>query len=425
MRCLHWMLIRVAFWFFFLFYALPVWAVDYTIGIEIEGAYTDQKNFLNRDDWARLDYFHFSESTYHLQWRATPHISLALKEGIEAFFQTDILFVDTDETDVDEGLNTEPTNAFLNLSNKKVSANIGLQAILLGQGRIMADNVPAAIFEYQPSKYYIQMTLAQVLGGSPMVGAAIGYKPDIFEYLEFFALWFQDKDNAFAEALPLIYQIWLDPESEADVYWIGGSTDLFVGDALFSAVGAYQWGEISFSGNHFTSNTKLDSFMIDLALEGNISEWCSLGAFFFVAGGDDTPLRGDLNSFVAIMPYNPRAAIFFNPEFLDLQVDDERLTFNGGFYGGVLAPGLTLTLAPVADLSMEATLTTLYAQEPLSDGSEWYGWEFDLEFDYTLNDNYSLYLAAAQFTHGDYYKSLLEESTDPATLFTIGLRASF
>jgi len=237
--------------------------------------------------------------------------------------------------------------------------------------------------------------------------------------------WFKDQDDAFAKAIPRIYQVLLEPKSDGDLYWAGVSADLFVGKALFSAVGAYQWGEFRLYNDTASLRRAVSAFLADLSVEGNLSDWCSLGAFVFVAGGDDKPLRDDLNAFVSIMPFNPRAAIFFDPEFLGRDEDAEKLTFNGGFFSGVIAPGLTLNLVSASGLSLETTVATFFAHQALDDGSRWYGWEVDLGVSYDFARFYTLYFEAARFEHGDYYESLLNEKIDPATRFSIGLRASF
>jgi hypothetical protein len=190
-------------------------------------------------------------------------------------------------------------------------------------------------------------------------------------------------------------------------------------------VGAYQWGSLSLYNDILSTTHDVSAYMADISLEGNLTSWCSLGAFLFLSSGDDTPLRGDLNTFVAIMPYNPRAVIFFDPEFLGRDPNDEILTFNGGFFGGVIAPGLTLHLESDSAFSAETSIATFYAQQDLDDGSRWYGWEVDLELSYTFSQDYTLFLEAARFHHGDYYESLLNEAVDPATRLSIGLRASF
>ncbi|MEJ2661028.1 MAG: hypothetical protein P8Z73_09945, partial [Desulfobacteraceae bacterium] len=112
----------------------------------------------------------------------------------------------------------------------------------------------------------------------------------------------------------------------------------------------------------------------------------------------------------------------FDPEFPGRDPEERRLSLNGGFFGGVIAPGLTLDLESEAGLSAEATVAAFYAQQGLNDGSRWYGWEADLELSYTFFQDYILFFEAARFTHGDYYESLLNENIDPATRLSVGVR---
>ena len=258
-----------------------------------------------------------------------------------------------------------------------------------------------------------------------MAAATIGYRPGYFDNTALFAIWFKDQDDAFADAMPYIYQLLFDPQSEGDLYWVGTSVEIQLGKVLLSAVGAYQWGDFRLFNDTASASYDVSAYLADLSLSGNLSSWCSLEAFVFATGGDDAPLSRELNTFVAIAPYNPRAAIFFDPEFMGRDPDEQMLTFNGGFFGGVIAPGLALNLESSAGMSAEAAVATFYAPEDLQDGSRWYGWELDLELRYTFSQDYTLFLEAAQFRHGDYYESLLNEEVDPATRLSVGIRYQF
>ena len=94
-------------------------------------------------------------------------------------------------------------------------------------------------------------------------------------------------------------------------------------------------------------------------------------------------------------------------------------------FSGGIAPGLTLNLVSASELSLETTLATFYAWEALEDGSRWYGWEVDLGLSFAFARYYTVFAEAARFQHGDYYRSLPDESTDPATRITLGLQAGF
>jgi hypothetical protein len=403
----------------------PAYPWDYHLGLDMGGSWTRNDNYLDRGSLGLTDQLHFaSDRSYSLMW-AAPYLSFTPRKGVTGYIQADISWENSDVEVVEEGVEAELTQAYLSLSKGGVSADLGQQTVLFGNGLIMADEVPAAIFNLNHGKGYLQLTLIQALDSSPMAAATLGYRPGDFENLALFGIWFKDQDDAFVNAIPYIYQLLLAPQSEGDLYWAGASAEMLVGKALFTAVGAYQWGELKLESDAARASYTVSAYLADISLSGNLAPWCSLGAFLFVAGGDDTPLNRDLNSFVAIMPYNPRAAIFFDPEFLGRDPENQMLTFNGGFFGGVLAPGLTLDLESRAGLSAAAAVATFYAQEDLDDGSRWYGWEVDLELSYTFSKDYTLFLEAARFHHGDYYESLLNEAVDPATRLSIGLRASF
>jgi hypothetical protein len=405
--------------------ATPAWAADYHLGLDFGSSYNSHANYLDGGSLGVLDQLHFTDDRSFLLMRADPYLSFNLQNGIGGYIQADANWENSDDEGTDEAVEIDLTNAYLSLSKAGVSANLGLQTINFGDGLIMADNVPAAVLDFKHGKGYMQLAWAQALDSSPILAATIGVHPGYFEHAALFGIWFRDQDDAFAKAIPLIYQLLLESRSEGDLYWTGISADLFVGKALFSAMGAYQWGEFKLYNDTTSLSRAVSAFLADLSVEGNLSDWCSLGAFVFVASGDDTPLRDDLNAFVSIMPFNPRAAIFFDPEFMAQDENAEKLSFNGGFFGGVIAPGLTLNLVSASGLALETTLATFYAHQALDDGSQWYGWEVDLGVSYNFARFYTLYAEAARFEHGNYYESLLKEKVDPAMRFSIGLRASF
>lgn len=405
--------------------AAPADCSDYHLGMDTGGSYSSRINYLDRGNLGLVEPPHFSRDRSYTLMRAEPFLSFTLQEGVGGYIQADIDWENSNSEAVDEQVEVELANAYLSLSKGAGSADLGLQTVSLGNGLIMADDVPAAALSFKHGRGYLELTLARVLDSSPLLAAAIGVRPGYFEHAALFGIWFQDQDDAFARAIPLIYQVLLAPRSEGDLYWAGVSADLFVGKALLSAVGAYQWGRFRLYNDTASVHRDVSAFLADLSVQGNLSDWCSLGAFVFVAGGDDAPLRDDLKAFVSIMPFNPRAVIFFDPEFLDRDEDAEKLTFNGGFFGGVIAPGLTLNLVSASGLSLETTAAAFYAHQALDDGSRWYGWEVDLGLSFTFGRFYTVYAEAARFQHGDYYKSLLNEKSDPAMRFSMGLGASF
>jgi hypothetical protein len=405
--------------------ASPACALDYRLGLDTGASYTRHDNYLDRGSLGLYDQLPFSVDRSSALFWADPNLSFTLNKGISGYIQADVQWEDSDDVVGEEGVAGKLTNAYLSLSKGGVSADLGLQTVLLGNGLIMADDVPAALLNLNQGNGYLQLTLARVLDSSPMAAATLGFRPGYLEELALFAIGFKDQDDAFANAIPSIYRLQYAPKSDGGLYWVGASAELFVAKARFSAVGAYQWGRLRLYNTTGGVSHDISAYMADLSLEGNLTSWSSLSAFAFVSGGDDTPLRGDVNTFIAIMPYNPRATIFWDPEFLGRESEDQMLTFNGGFFGGVIAPGLTLDLESEKGLFAEATVATFYAQKELNDGSRWYGWEIDLQLGYTFAEDYTLYAEAAQFRHGDYYESLFNQPLNPATRLSVGLQVSF
>lgn len=405
--------------------AKPSCAADYHPGLDLGISYYSHDNYLDRGDLDLPVQSRFADDRSYLLIKAEPYLSFKLLDSLGGFIQASVDWENDREEEGEEAVETDLNDAYLTLSGPGVSVTGGLQTISFGNGLIMTDNVPSAILDVTHGKAYMQWTWAQALDSSPMLGATMGFHPGHYEHAALFGIWFQDQDDAFAQAIPRIYRLLLEPESDGDLYWAGVSAELFVGRGQLSLVGAYEWGRFRLLDNSQTLKRNVSAYFGDLSLEGNLSDWCSLGVFVYAASGDDTPLRGDLNAFVSITPFNPRADIFFDPEFLGRNTKDEKLTFNGGLFGGVIAPGLTLNFIWASGLSLEATLATFYAHQALDDGSRWYGWEVDLGVSYSFARNYTLYAEAARFEHGDYYESLLNEKVDPAMRFSAGLRAGF
>jgi hypothetical protein len=295
----------------------------------------------------------------------------------------------------------------------------------------------AAILNVTGDTTYLEIKAAQVEDTSPMVGAAVGYRPGRFERLELFGIWFSDHDDIFAGSLPLRIQALTNPTSEGNLYWIGASAELFAGPALFSMVAAYQTGRFTIEDTlrnasppptmlSYKYTQDVDAYFIDMSLEGNVVEWASLGAFCFVASGDAKRVNGPLKAAIGINADNPRMTIFFDPDFLDRDNED-RFSFSGVTSGGVIAPGIGLTLQPLDDLTVDVSAATFFAQEALPSGEQWYGYEIDLGATVRLFEQHALFVDVARFEHGDYFEAWLGRSAapDPAMRVVIGARLVF
>lgn len=363
------------------------------------------------------------DRTYNLL-TLSPLVNLSLSDQISIFLSGDLEWTyepDGDDYGLDENrLNGIWTAANLTIGDRPFQLRLGVQAVKFGTSLITVDEVPAARMTAAAGRWSLDLQAAQILEKSPMAGVNLAYEPGLFEQVNLFGAWFRDDEDVFARSLPDIFQL-LEPTSSGELWYLGSAVQLFLGKVLLSATAVYEQGDVRFE--HRLGETKRDiqAFLADVGLEGNVSDTISLGLFFFTASGDDDTSDKTLKSFISPLPYNTRAAIFFDPEWLDRYIDDE-LMYGGATFHGVLAPGATITLAPWENFLMTATLATFYPYESAQGERDWYGWEADLDASYTLRDNIELYLEAARFEHGNYFKDSQGNVPEPALLFAIGAR---
>lgn len=404
-------------------------AADALWDIQISESYNIREDYLQRDNLELIGDLHFTrDRSYNLVY-LRPSLAVTAAKGVHGYLAADFFWQTPVEEDEGEAIEADASTAYLSLNGRNVSADLGLQPVAFGNGLIMADDALAAAIDVRVGNIYADVKAARVMDHSPMVGLSLGYRPDHYERMEMFGIWYRDRDDTFAYSTPFVYQLFSDLSSEGDLYYLGAAADLFVGNTLFSLVGAYQTGRYAIAyqtagGQSGRGRADVHAYFADMGLQRNLADWCTAELFCFVASGDAEPTGGELEAFVSITPYNPRAAIFFDPDFLDL-ADDRRLTFSGGFFNGVIAPGVALTLSPDNGFSAEAALIYMYAHKALNDGSRWYGWEVDVAVRYTVAEKFELFVEAARFEHGDYFESLLDESVSPAMRLSVGLRTLF
>jgi hypothetical protein len=406
--------------------ALTTAASQAHLELEISESYNIKKNYLHRDQLERVDDLHFLRDHSYNLVNITPSLLLTAEKHLEAFFSADLFWENPVEDDHSNGIDTELNSAFISLKGSNIRADLGFQPVLFGNGFIMADNVPAAVLHMDFGKGYAEIKGALALDSSPLFGLTLGYRPGYFERMELFGARFSDRDDAFAASTPLIYQLLSDLNSNGTLDYYGASARRFVGNALLSVTGAIQTGQFTIWNGTRQATTDVDAWFGDISLERNFSEWLNIGIFCFYASGEqvEMPLEGKLNALVSVNSYNPRAIIFFDPDFFDND-DADRLTFGGGFPGGVIAPGIQVTMIAPWGLSADAAWINFYADKELTDGARWYGWETDVEISYKFRDQYQFFVEFARFQHGDYFESRLEETVDPAMRLTVGLNAAF
>jgi hypothetical protein len=403
----------------FSFSVLAEEAVDVDLAIDMSASYHIQDKFLQRDILG------FTQNRSYGFVDLHPSLIVGANENINGTLSVDVTWENPQDQGQEDEVDAQVASAYLSFTGSHIRCDIGIQPVVFANGFILSDNVLAAVIHGYQGNGYAELKAARVLDSSPMIGVTLGYRPDYFERLELFGILLSDRDDTLASSFPYTALDAFDLSSDGTLYYLGAAADLFVGDVLLTLVGAYQTGEftVGFLNNRRTE-VNANAYFGDISLEKNLSDSSTVGLFCHLASGDSTPFNRDFASFIYIVPDNPRAAIFFNPEFMDNDYTD-RFTFSGGFLGGSVAPGVSLTLLSEWGLSVEAALIYLYAQQALNDGSQWYGWEADLTVNYTFRKKYRLFVEAARFEHGDYFESFLNTQIDPAIRFAAGVHATF
>ncbi|MGD9008835.1 MAG: hypothetical protein PVG41_12985 [Desulfobacteraceae bacterium] len=397
------------------------------LDLEIGETYTIQNNYYDRGKGS------FTRDESYNLLRVTPSLSWVPQPGLHLYGSVDFLWQSPVYED-DEALEANLTAAYLDLSGPSARLTVGGIPMQFGRGLIMADETLAAIVEFTFDKSYLEVQAARIQDSSPMASIGVGYRPSRFEYVQLFGVWFSDRDDIIADA-PLF--LGKDRSSSAELYWLGASAELFVGPALFSMVGAYQTGRFTvdvtyesifppFQEYTYSIERDVSAYFFDLALEANVAQWGSVGAFCYVASGDEELGQDDFGAYTTIGAYNPRLAIFFDPNFIDSD-NSEQFTFGGVTRNGVVAPGVTLTVQPVETITLEASAAMLYAHEASANGDQRYGYEIDGSVTLKVMKKHEIFLQAARFEHGNFFESRLGsgESFDPAFQFLIGGRLVF
>ncbi len=406
--------------------ALPVSADPPKIhlGADIIESFYLQNGYLDRGVLESGDEMYFSKDLAFNWIGIYPSLSISLADNVDVVVLGDFTVEHHFDDVFDDCIDLDFAAAYASFSNNWFRLVAGILPVNFGDGRILTDEAPAVEIRADSAHGYLDFTMARVWDQWPTVGVTLGYEPGFFEHISLFGLWFHEEDDHFIQSLPLIQQILLDAESESDLFWVGTTANLFIGPAFLSMIGAYQFGQVRTANRFRTNEFDISAYFLDLGIGINWSSTWSMEAFCVVASGDDTPVSGDLTVFTSVQSFNPRAAIFFDPEFFDYD-SEYQLTIGAGTFGGVIAPGLSMTRVISKNLTIEAAAANFYAHKGLAGDSNWYGWEADLDVSYSLFSAYTLYARLARFWHGDYFASLLDESIDPATQLVVGISAAF
>lgn len=395
--------------------------------LEIDETYTIQDNYFDREEGS------FTRDESYNMLRVAPSLAWTPQQWLHLFGSVDFLW-QSPVYDDDKTLEANLTAAYLDLNSPSARLTVGGIPMQFGRGLIMADETLAAIVEFTFGKPYLEVKAARIQDSSPMASIGVGYRPSRFEYAQLFGVWFSDRDDIIANE-PL-FPGW-DRSSSADLYWLGASAEWFAGPALISMVGSYQAGRVAVDTTYLSAvppyqertysiKSDVSAYFFDLSMEVNVAQWGSVGAFCYVASGDEELERGDFGAYTTINGYNPRLTIFFDPNFMDID-NSAQFRFGGVTRNGVVAPGITLTVQPVEAITLEATAASLYAQESSTNSDRRYGYEIDVGVTLKVMKKHEIFLQAARFEHGSFFKSRQAsgESLDPAFQFVLGGRLAF
>ena len=415
--------------FFFFFILTQTSAAEYQFGVEISENFITQTHLLDRNE----NRFSYDETLNFL--RVSPGLSFNSEDTVTGFLRADAIwehYFKGDQTrgyisnNSDSDFDLELSDAFVGLKSNDFSAQLGFQPFEFGNGFIFSDNVPGATVQYENSRFYLDLAGMQVFDSSLMLGVTAGYRPGLFESFEAFAVWFEDEDDAFLETLLPVLSNYLTQaqvesldQRKGHLYWFGISASKFLGNFYFNFTGAYELGEVEIGRQNGKFNQDISAYFFDAAVDTNLTDKISMGLFCFLASGDSQPQQGDFSVFLSPLPYNAHAFIFFDPNFMDRDIE-ESLIFGGVTPLGVISPGIHLTVAAAPDLLVKGSLAAFFAQDVPSDAERWYGWEMDLEIEYNYRKKYTFYVQAAWFEHGDFFKQLLDETPDPAFRLLVG-----
>ncbi|MEJ2038294.1 MAG: hypothetical protein P8X55_05095, partial [Desulfosarcinaceae bacterium] len=101
------------------------------------------------------------------------------------------------------------------------------------------------------------------------------------------------------------------------------------------------------------------------------------------------------------------------------------MTYGGGTFSGAVAPGIGFSLEPLEGLLIRAGGAVFFPQQSPADGRDFYGWEVDFQAGYEILRNTDVYLEAARFEYGNYFKDNQDRVPDAALFFSLGCRTAF
>lgn len=412
-----------------IFQTMPVTAGEYKLSLTLAENYISHSNFFD----SVVEGFNYDEDINLLF--LSPELSIDFGNGFSTLMRGDIVWQHYFSGDESRGFffreNKDKSDVGFDLSDAYFAYNtsgfhtkLGFQPIQYGNGFIFSDNTLGVLFDLSYKNLNFELSACRVFDSSPMAGITIGYQLGLFENIDLSAIWFEDHDNAFNKTINGILSD-LVIQDKSHLIWTGLSVNKFLGPLYFSFTGAYEQGNVRFSRENINIKRDISAFFFDAGIETNFTDRFSMELFCFLATGDnDLSRENSLSMFLSPLPYNPRADIFFDPNFLNRD-KTSMLILGGTTRMGVIAPGIKASLEPVSNLSVGITLTSLYAQDAPSGTDDWYGWEIDVGIEYSFKNKGVLFIEAGRFEHGDVYQPADGRSPDSATRLLIGFQYEF
>jgi hypothetical protein len=400
---------------------VPGHCFEYRLGAEIFEGFFKENNYLDEAS-ATFDY----DETYNILG-IYPECDVDFGSNISGYVLGELewhhSWYSDDEVDKND-LDADLTDIFLSYSASKLSVDMGLQPFYIGNGVVFYNDEPGIAFRYDGWKNtYIKADAFWIFDKSPMAKMTVGYVPGFLESVEFIGAWYHDADNKISRLYQPFYPD-ADLASSGNLFWMGGQADFFVRDIFISCLMLQQFGSVEIDGGSENLDFEVSAYLIDVALNYNISSQFSAGAFVFTASGDQSPETGSLNAFMSPMPFNRTTAIFFNGGFKRYDAKEEVL-LGGVTWDGVIAPGFKFEYQPNSKIITELVAAMMFPQGDLFDTDAWYGWEADTRMSYEFYQNHRLFIEADIFTHGDFFKQKYGFRPDPATRIVAGVHLMF
>lgn len=401
-----------------IFFAVRGYPFEYRVGAEVfEGLFWED-NYLD-ESGGTFDY----DETYNILG-LYPECYIDFGGSITGYALGELEWFHSWDAEDENDLDSRLANVFLNYSGSGFSATAGRQLFEVGKGVVLYSDEPGIAISYDGwENFYFKGDMYRVFDRSPMAKMAFGYVPGFLESVEFVGAWYRDRDDRIGELFESLDED-ADLDSSGNLFWVGGQGDFFVYDMFVSFLVMHQFGSVEIEEAVLDTHLDVSAYLIDLELNYNVSGELSTAAFVFTASGDRSPESGSLNAFLSPMPFNRRTVIFFNGGFERYDIDEE-IQLGGVTWDGVIAPGIKIEYQPDAKIITELVVALLFPEGDLFDTAAWYGWETDTRLSYEFYPGQRIFVEAAVFSHGNFFKQKYGFRPDPATRLVAGIDLIF